>query len=203
MMEGKNVMLKTGFLLVLLVVCHAAESKWMPVMPVIPNRPLCTSQFTLVNHACAFLPYTPTPHHRSPPSPQSSVYSSDVDDHHRRHHSPPEGGGRHHHDGDRNHQDGGRHHQQDGGGRHHHQDGGGRGRRSGEGQHRRHRRRHHHESDVQQDCCRWLKEVDDECVCDLLVHLPPFLSRPLHRYTVRVDDTCTVTFQCGSRLKLP
>lgn len=149
-MDGKNI-LKTAFLLVFLVVCQAAESKWMPVPPVISHRPLCTSQFTLVNHACAFLPFTPTPHHHPPPSPQSN-------NHH--------------------------------------------GRRRRQRRHRRHRGRHHHESPVQQDCCRWLKEVDDECVCDLLVHLPPFLSRPLHQYTVMVDDTCSVTFQCGSRIKV-
>ncbi|XP_073021744.1 uncharacterized protein [Primulina eburnea] len=66
--------------------------------------------------------------------------------------------------------------------------------------------RHHHSrrrpvEDVpaETECCRWLKEVDDVCVCDLLVHLPPFLTNPVHSYTIAIDDTCDVTFNCGSK----
>ncbi|KAI3449609.1 hypothetical protein Pfo_006274 [Paulownia fortunei] len=75
--------------------------------------------------------------------------------------------------------------------RHHH--------RHGHGHGHRHSRHGHAETPAEEDCCRWLKEVDDVCVCELLVRLPPFLTRPVHNYTVVVDDTCNVTFQCGSR----
>lgn len=64
----------------------------------------------------------------------------------------------------------------------------------------RHRRHGYRETPAEEECCRWLKEVDDVCVCDLLVHLPAFLTRPVHNYTVVVDDICDVTFECGSRL---
>ncbi|KAL3359088.1 hypothetical protein AABB24_015914 [Solanum stoloniferum] len=69
---------------------------------------------------------------------------------------------------------------------------------------RRHRRRHDHhheykESSAEENCCRWMKQVDSECVCDLLVRLPLFLSRPLHQYTIMVDPGCNITFECGSR----
>lgn len=74
--------------------------------------------------------------------------------------------------------------------RHHHRHGHG----------HRHSRHRHRETHAEEDCCRWLKEVDDVCVCELLVHLPPFLTRPVHNYTVVVDDSCEVTFACGSRL---
>ncbi|XP_022760029.1 uncharacterized protein LOC111306422 [Durio zibethinus] len=78
------------------------------------------------------------------------------------------------------------------------------GRRNGHRQGHRHGHRHrhgHHETHDQYYCCQWLKQVDTECVCDILVHLPPFLSRPNHQYTVVVDDTCNVTFSCGGRLR--
>ncbi|KAK2990514.1 hypothetical protein RJ640_019794 [Escallonia rubra] len=76
--------------------------------------------------------------------------------------------------------------------------------------HRQHRHGHGHgghrhehaETPVEADCCRWLNSVDNECVCDLLVYLPPFLSKPIHQYTVTVDSSCNVTFQCGSRLRV-
>ncbi|GFP97844.1 hypothetical protein PHJA_001928500, partial [Phtheirospermum japonicum] len=57
-----------------------------------------------------------------------------------------------------------------------------------------------HETAEQENCCRWLQEIDDVCVCELLVLLPPALARPVHNYTVVVDESCSVTFQCGSRL---
>ncbi|XP_073138362.1 uncharacterized protein [Henckelia pumila] len=67
-----------------------------------------------------------------------------------------------------------------------------------------HRRRHSRHRPVEEvpaetECCRWIKEVDDECVCDLLVRLPPFLTKPVHSYTIAIDDTCDVTFTCGSK----
>ncbi|MCD7468007.1 Adenylate isopentenyltransferase [Datura stramonium] len=45
---------------------NSQYSPWPPVAP----RPLCLSQFALVNHACQFLPYTPLP--PTPPVPPVS-----------------------------------------------------------------------------------------------------------------------------------
>ncbi|KAL4351490.1 hypothetical protein GQ457_06G029450 [Hibiscus cannabinus] len=59
----------------------------------------------------------------------------------------------------------------------------------------RRRHRHRHGSDRQHYCCQWLRQVDNECVCDVLARLPPFLSRPNHHYTIAVGDTCTVSCQ--------
>ncbi|GER26532.1 ubiquitin carboxyl-terminal hydrolase family protein [Striga asiatica] len=55
----------------------------------------------------------------------------------------------------------------------------------------------------EEKCCRWLREVDNACVCGLLVPLPAFLSRPAHNYTVVVEGVCEVTFRCGPRLVGP
>ncbi|KAG6418751.1 hypothetical protein SASPL_120956 [Salvia splendens] len=78
---------------------------------------------------------------------------------------------------------------------------------SGEVESNQHRHHHHHEreeghveTEKEEECCRWLKEVDNVCVCDMLVHLPPFLTRPVHEYKVVVDDGCEVSFGCASRL---
>ncbi|KAL4364215.1 hypothetical protein GQ457_04G028310 [Hibiscus cannabinus] len=66
---------------------------------------------------------------------------------------------------------------------------------------RRHRRRHRQRGSDRQDyCCQWLRQVDNECVCDVLARLPPFLSRPNHHYTLAIGDTCTIRFSCGGRL---
>lgn len=62
----------------------------------------------------------------------------------------------------------------------------------------RHTRKGHKEERGEHDCCRWFRELDSVCVCHLLVRLPRFLTRPVHNYTVIVDETCDVTFQCGS-----
>lgn len=51
---------------------------------------------------------------------------------------------------------------------------------------------------VEEECCRWMKAVDSECVCSLLAHLPIFLSRPIHQYTTLAHATCSVTFTCAS-----
>ncbi|OMP05013.1 tetratricopeptide repeat-containing protein-like protein [Corchorus olitorius] len=85
--------------------------------------------------------------------------------------------------------------------RHHHRHGHGnsQGQENGHGHRHRHRHRHHETPD-ERNCCRWLQQIDNECVCDVLVHLPPFLSRPNHDYTVVVDETCSVTYKCGGRL---
>ncbi|KAL2540605.1 AAI domain-containing protein [Abeliophyllum distichum] len=69
----------------------------------------------------------------------------------------------------------------------------------GHGHEHGHRHRHghgHRETPFEHECCRWLKEVDTVCVCGLLMHLPFFLSKPLHSYTVVIKDSCNVTFQC-------
>ncbi|KAL9227951.1 hypothetical protein vseg_003581 [Gypsophila vaccaria] len=73
-----------------------------------------------------------------------------------------------------------------------------------------HRRRHHHKrrhnnspDPAVEECCRWLKEVDTQCVCDLLVRLPVFLAKPVHAYTVEVDPDCSVTYTCPGRVIMP
>lgn len=58
----------------------------------------------------------------------------------------------------------------------------------------------HHQTPEQQECCRWLREMSVECVCDLLIHLPAFLTRASHDYTVIVDESCAITFACPGRL---
>ncbi|XP_057474206.1 uncharacterized protein LOC130762535 [Actinidia eriantha] len=63
-----------------------------------------------------------------------------------------------------------------------------------------HRHRHHrHRQDTpeEQECCRWLREVDDKCVCEMLIHVPYWLLRLSHDYIVTVNESCEVTFQCG------
>ncbi|CAK7348178.1 unnamed protein product [Dovyalis caffra] len=62
------------------------------------------------------------------------------------------------------------------------------------GHRHRHRASHHGPSSSQDNCCKWLNELDDECVCDLLYNLPPFLSKPAHQYTLYVDEACNVTY---------
>lgn len=71
---------------------------------------------------------------------------------------------------------------------------------SSRGNHHRHHRHHHNPEE--ELCCRWMREVDDDCVCELLAQLPAFLSRPVHQYSVRVGDGCHESFLCGSRIKI-
>ncbi|XP_039036759.1 uncharacterized protein LOC120173758 [Hibiscus syriacus] len=76
------------------------------------------------------------------------------------------------------------------------------------GSHRhRHRHRHKHkhgirETPEQRYCCEWLKQIDSLCVCEILVHLPPFLWKPNHKYTVVVDEKCSVTYLCEGRWRI-
>lgn len=64
-----------------------------------------------------------------------------------------------------------------------------------------HRHRHHHRQTPEEDnCCRWARDVDSECVCELLVHLPPFLRRPMHQYSLKVGGSCDITYSCGSSI---
>ncbi|XP_004495224.2 uncharacterized protein [Cicer arietinum] len=64
--------------------------------------------------------------------------------------------------------------------------------------HHHHRHRHGHHSSTEEDnCCRWAKEMDSRCVCEILVRLPPFLTRPLHQYSVVIGESCVITYSCG------
>ncbi|XP_010256204.1 PREDICTED: uncharacterized protein LOC104596643 [Nelumbo nucifera] len=63
-----------------------------------------------------------------------------------------------------------------------------------------HRRRNYHHDGPSEECCRWLREVDSMCVCQLFVPMPTFLRRPLHSYTIMVDHTCKVVFKCPQQL---
>ncbi|KAJ6404025.1 hypothetical protein OIU84_012257 [Salix udensis] len=60
-----------------------------------------------------------------------------------------------------------------------------------------HRHGHSHGGAQENNCCRWLNDLDEECVCELLVRLPPFLSKPRHEYTIKIDDSCSVSYACG------
>ncbi|KAK4376286.1 hypothetical protein RND71_006963 [Anisodus tanguticus] len=57
------------------------------------------------------------------------------------------------------------------------------------------------ETPAEEECCRWMKLVDNECVCALLAYLPTFLARPVHQYTTVVDPSCSVTFMCSSTIR--
>lgn len=160
---GTAKILKLMILIVLLVLTLKVDCQRLP-----PSRPLCISQYALVNHACGILPFNPNPA-PVPPSPHKpgQIHLS----------SPGYSEGPAHGEG------------------HEH------GHAHGHGHSHRHGSRHRHQqTPIEEDCCRWLKEVDDECVCDLLVHLPIFLRKPSHDYTVAVDPSCSVTFSCGGRL---
>lgn len=144
-----------AFFVVLLLVLLPEGSDCEPIRSLPPPRPLCSSQYVLVNYACSMLPY----------SPRQSVLGSIA--------SPsPEAGEHKEHDHKHGHGHGHRH---------------------------RHRGRHQ-ETPQERECCRWLREMNVECVCDLLVHLPSFLTKPFHNYTVIVDETCAITFPCAGRL---
>ncbi|KAG4393725.1 hypothetical protein AAZX31_03G133800 [Glycine max] len=128
-----------------LAIVPKMESQIKPI-PKTP-RPLCASQFALVNYACSRLPFSPGV---PPDSP-----------------SPDEENNNHH---NRSHRHGHRH---------------------------GHRHRHHQTPD-EDNCCRWAKEVDHQCVCELLLRLPPFLIRPSHQYTLKVGASCDITYSCGA-----
>jgi len=59
-----------------------------------------------------------------------------------------------------------------------------------------HRGNQHHNLQ-EENCCRWAKEVDSQCICDVLVLLPPFLTKPLHQYSIHIGESCNVTYSCG------
>ncbi|CAL1412234.1 unnamed protein product [Linum trigynum] len=54
-------------------------------------------------------------------------------------------------------------------------------------------------SPAENNCCKWVGDVDDECVCELLFRLPTFLARPIHEYTIIVSEWCKITYSCGGR----
>ncbi|KAA3471111.1 zinc transporter 7-B [Gossypium australe] len=43
--------------------------------------------------------------------------------------------------------------------------------------------------------------VERDCVCDIVAHLPIFLSCHLHHCNVLVSEVYKVTFTCGGRLR--
>ncbi|KAF8006496.1 hypothetical protein BT93_K0709 [Corymbia citriodora subsp. variegata] len=145
--------------------------KPFPLPPPQAPQPLCASQFALVNHACSMIMPNPAP----PPAPPSPppVPPGPLP-------PPPCPDDKSQHGHGHGHG-------------HHHE-------RNCQEHRRGHGHQHRQPSPAEQDCCRWLKEVDSECVCDLLVHLPSFLTRPIHEYTVTVADLCNVTYSCGGRL---
>ncbi|CAJ1905854.1 unnamed protein product [Sphenostylis stenocarpa] len=134
--------------LALLAFVPKMESEIIPITKA--PRPLCVSQFALVNYACSRLPFSPGVPPESPPPPDD-----EEEDHGNSHHN-------HSH-------------------RHNH----------------RHGHRHHQTPD-EDNCCRWAKEVDNQCVCEILARLPPFLIRPVHQYTLNIGEGCDITYSCGA-----
>lgn len=138
-------MIITLTLFALMVLVPKSEGQ-MPV-----PRPLCASQFSLANYACARLPLRPI----APPSPPE-------DD---------EDQGHHHRHGHRS---------------------------------RRHRHHRHHETGPgEEDCCRWARQMDSQCVCEVLYLLPVFanfLMRPVHSISLSISDSCNVTYSCGGTI---
>jgi len=154
--------------LTLLAIVPKIESEVRPTTPT-NQRPLCASQFALVNYACGRLPFTPG----APPAPLEPPPAPDDD------------GG----DDDGGDDDGGN----DEGHKNHHRDHG-----HGHGHSHKHGHKHRrHQTAEQENCCRWAREVDNQCVCELLVRLPPFLVRPLHLYTLNIGEDCEITYSCG------
>ncbi|XP_024968615.1 lateral signaling target protein 2 homolog [Cynara cardunculus var. scolymus] len=165
----------------------------VPIPPFAP-RPLCNFQLALANQACAYLPsslVSPPP----PPPPFAAVYPTPPpsSEHHDHIHSPSHRHRHKHHHHSHGHEldDGHGHNEShvDGHGHHRHD-------------HHKHSHSHHKHrmSPIEQQCCKWLAQVDDECVCELLGRLPPFLARPIHEYTVRVAGSCNTTYSCGPGL---
>ncbi|OVA20063.1 hypothetical protein BVC80_1665g16 [Macleaya cordata] len=68
-----------------------------------------------------------------------------------------------------------------------------------------HRRHHHrrHQTALELNCCKWLKELDSTCVCELLSRaLPGFFIMLQHGFTMTVAHTCHITFKCEGRFTL-
>lgn len=150
------------------------------------SHPLCVSQYALVSQSCAqyFL-------RRDNEDGEKHIRGHEHDDDHE-------------HEEDREHEE---HHQEGHEHEHHedheqeHHEEKGNGERNEGGRQRRGRRRGENETREgepdEEDCCRWLEEMDDECVCDLLIRLPPFLTKAPHNYSVSIGEECSVTYTCG------
>ena len=63
--------------------------------------------------------------------------------------------------------------------------------------HRNDQNHGHHQTSQEENCCRWAKEMDNQCVCEFLLLLPPFLTRPLHQYSISIGESCNATYSCG------
>lgn len=69
--------------------------------------------------------------------------------------------------------------------------------------HRSHRRQGHkhwhgdRHTPQEENCCHWAREMDSQCVCEILWRLPLFLTRPLHHYSIMIGESCNVTYSCG------
>ncbi|KAL6214732.1 hypothetical protein ACLB2K_014164 [Fragaria x ananassa] len=189
-----------------------------------PPRPLCASQFALASYACSLLPYGPMPPIPQPPSPPSPSPPDDDDDDDNDDgrdddddngrdgggNGGGDGGGDDGGDGDgdgggdgaarvnshgHGHSNGHGH----GHGREHHEHGHSRKQQ----RHRRHkhRRGRHHRSQrsmtpQEDNCCKWLTQLDNQCVCELLLRLPTFLHKPAHTYSVYIGTSCNITYTC-------
>ncbi|XP_010942492.1 uncharacterized protein [Elaeis guineensis] len=66
----------------------------------------------------------------------------------------------------------------------------------GRGRGHRHGRGHGEEPRVNTDCCRWLAEVDEACVCEALLRMPPFFIKAKHTYIIKVGKTCKHEYNC-------
>ncbi|CAN1352782.1 hypothetical protein LINPERPRIM_LOCUS42937 [Linum perenne] len=177
--------------------------------------PLCNSQFSLANYACSNLPFMELPHSAlAPPSPPSDTppdspgREHDGDGHNAtpKHRHRGGGGHAHRHRAHRTETPSGRDGDDDDNDTDNNDDGGGGGGRDGHG------RNNDDDGDDEDDdrelppmspaennCCKWVRDVDDECVCELLMRLPTFLARPFHEYTITVSEWCKVTYSCGGR----
>ncbi|KAK7393556.1 hypothetical protein VNO78_22114 [Psophocarpus tetragonolobus] len=54
-----------------------------------------------------------------------------------------------------------------------------------------------HHASQEENCCRWAREMDTQCVCEFLLLLPTFLTRSLHQYSITIGQSCNVTYSCG------
>ncbi|GMY16631.1 proline-rich receptor-like protein kinase PERK2 [Fagus crenata] len=82
----------------------------------------------------------------------------------------------------------------------------------------RHRHRHGHEhrqsavsdggmTPEEENCCRWVQQVvDNQCVCQMLLHLPSyagFLLRPVHEFSLDIGPPgiCKITYTCEGTIR--
>ncbi|CAI9107878.1 OLC1v1007352C1 [Oldenlandia corymbosa var. corymbosa] len=188
---GRSNLLKLVVLFAFLVLHPGTYSQWAPRPPLAP-RPLCVSQFALASHACGALPFMPNP----PPSPPLPPVLDEPDINYHKQKHEEHGHKKHEEHKHNKHEEQGHNKHEENGHDKHEEQGHGH-----EHQRHRHHEHRHRATPLERDCCRWLAAIDSVCVCDLLVYLPAFLSKPLHKYTVVVGDTCNVTYPCASRIR--